>query len=199
MLTGTYLPGNTLAHRAPVWSKFALLAVFTSVLLVLRTGPVQLALAAVVLAGYALAGFGPGVLVRQVWPLRWILVVLVPLQVLSTGWENAALMIGSLVLAVAAASLITLTTRINDMLDSMVRGMGVLQPLGVDPERVGLLMALAIRAIPVLAGLLRESHEARASRGMERSMRALLTPTANRSIRYAQGVGEALVARGVDD
>ncbi len=199
MLTGTYLPGDSLLHRAPIWAKFVVLAVFTSALLLVRLPMVHAALAVVLIAGYAVARFGPRVLVDQVRPLRWILILLIPLQVWSAGWEQAGLTISSLVLAVAAASLLTLTTRIHDMLESMVTGMQVLRPLGVDPERVALLLALSIRSIPVLATLLRQSHEARAARGMQRSVRALLTPAVNRSIRHAQGVGEALMARGVDD
>lgn len=199
MLTGTYLPGRTAVHRAPIGLKFILLAAYTTVLLVNRSPAAQAALTAVVVLGYAVARFGPRVLLAQVAPLRWILLVLVPFQVWTGGWREAALTTGSLVLAVAAASLVTLSTRINDMLDSMVEGLGLLRRFGVDPERVGLLLALAIRAIPVLADLLRQSREARAARGMERSLRALLTPVLNRSIRHAQGVGEALMARGVDD
>ncbi len=128
-----------------------------------------------------------------------VVVLLTPLQVWSAGWYQAGLTIGSLVLAVAVASLLTVTTRINDMLDSMVAGLQVLRPLGVDPDRVALLLALAIRSIPVIATALQQSQEARAARGLDRSLRALLTPTMNRTIRYAQGVGEALMARGLDD
>lgn len=199
MLTGTYLPGDSLPHRAPVWLKFVLLAAYTTVLLLLRTPVTQGVLAAVVAGGYALARFGPRVLLAQVAPLRWMLLVLIPFQVWTTGWVVAGLTTGSLVLAIAAASLVTLTTRINDMLESLIRGLGLLRPVGVDPERVALVVALTIRAIPVLADLLRQSREARAARGMERSVRALLTPVLNRSIRHAQGVGEALMARGIDD
>lgn len=199
MLTGTYLPGNSPVHRAPVWLKFALLAAYTTVLLLWRTPAGQGWLLGTLVVGYALARFGPRVLLRQVAPVRWILLVLIPFQVWSSGWEQAGLTTGSLVLAIAAASLVTLSTRINDMLESLVRGMSWLRPLGVDPERVGLLVALAIRAIPVLADMLRQSREARAARGLERSLRALVTPVMNRTIRHAQGVGEALAARGVDD
>ncbi len=199
MLTGTYLPGTSPLHRAPVWAKFALLALYTSVLLVVRNPMAQAVLATMVALGYAVASFGLRIMIDQVMPLRWILLVLIPLQVWSAGWYPAVLTTGSLVLAVAAASLLTLTTRINDMLESMIRGMQVLRPLGVDPERVALLMALTIRSIPVIADLVRQSQEARAARGLERSLRALLTPVVNRSIQQAQGVGEALMARGIDD
>ncbi|MBK7722615.1 MAG: energy-coupling factor transporter transmembrane protein EcfT [Austwickia sp.] len=199
MLTGSYLPGTSVVHHAPVWLKFVILAAYTSVLLLVREPVVYLALSVLAVTGYAVAGFGPRVLAGQVWPLRWIVVLLTPLQVWSAGWYQAGLTIGSLVLAVAVASLLTVTTRINDMLDSMVAGLQVLRPLGVDPDRVALLLALAIRSIPVIATVLQQSQEARAARGLDRSLRALLTPTMNRTIRYAQGVGEALMARGLDD
>lgn len=199
MLTGLYIPGDSVVHGAPVWAKFLTLTAVTT-LLVVFASPVTITAGAVVLGGaYALAGLGPRVLLRQVAPLRWFLIALVPLHVWSAGWEGMIRVTGTLVLTVVAASLVTLTTRIEDMIDALVVVLGRLRRFGVDPERVALLVALTIRAIPVLTGLVEQSRQARAARGMERSVRALVTPTAVRSVRYAQQVGEALAARGVDD
>ena len=75
----------------------------------------------------------------------------------------------------------------------------LLQParrIGVDPDRVALLLALTIRAVPVIAATLQEARDARRARGLERSTRALVTPVVVRTIRHADRVGEALAARG---
>nr|WP_284287061.1 energy-coupling factor transporter transmembrane component T [Angustibacter aerolatus] len=58
---------------------------------------------------------------------------------------------------------------------------------------------LTVRAVPVVAGLLDDVRDARRARGLERSPRALLVPLVVRTVRYADRLGEALVARGVDD
>ncbi len=56
-----------------------------------------------------------------------------------------------------------------------------------------------MRTVPVIAGLRDEVVEARRARGLERSPRALLVPLVVRTVRHADHLGEALVARGVDD
>jgi biotin transport system permease protein len=69
----------------------------------------------------------------------------------------------------------------------------------VDPERVALLLTLTIRVVPVINGLVHDVRDARRARGMERSVRAYVTPVVIRTVGYAERLGDALVARGVDD
>ena len=63
----------------------------------------------------------------------------------------------------------------------------------------GLAVALVIRSIPVIVELSRTAREARMARGMQRSVRAFVTPLVIRTVRHADRVGEALIARGIDD
>jgi biotin transport system permease protein len=100
---------------------------------------------------------------------------------------------------VAAAGLVTLTTTTQELLDTLTRALGPLRRVGVDPERVALLLALAVRAVPVLASLAGDVRQARMARGAERSMRAFAVPFVIRAVRHADRLGEALAARGVDD
>jgi biotin transport system permease protein len=86
-----------------------------------------------------------------------------------------------------------------DLLDVIARVLGPARAIGVDPDRVALLLALTIRAVPVIAATLDEARDARRARGLEHSTRALVTPVVVRTIRHADRVGEALAARGVDD
>ena len=148
---------------------------------------------------YGVGGFGPRTLVAQVWPLRWIVLLLLPFQWWTAGWYAAVGIVGTLVVAVAAAGLVSLTTRVTDLLDVITRLLRPARALGVDPDRVALLLALTIRAVPVIAGTLQEARDARRARGLERSTRALVTPVVVRTIRHADRVGDALAARGVDD
>ena len=93
----------------------------------------------------------------------------------------------------------TLTTRVLDLLDVVERAASPLRLVGVRPDRVALLLALTLRAVPVLAATLDDVRDARRARGLERSPRALLVPLVVRTLRHADRLGEALVARGVDD
>ena len=62
-----------------------------------------------------------------------------------------------------------------------------------------LVLALAVRSVPVLVGLAADVRQARAARGAERSVRAFAVPFVIRALRHADRLGEALAARGVDD
>ena len=93
---------------------------------------------------------------------------------------------------------VTLTTRVSAMLDAMQRA---LRPLGdrVDADRIGLVLAMTIRAVPLMVEIVRAVLEARRARGAEGSMRAIAVPVVVRALQTADGMGEALTARGVDD
>jgi biotin transport system permease protein len=196
---GLYLPGHSLVHRCPVGIKLLTLAAASIALLVWR-GLLALGVAAVlVVLAYALAGVPWRVAWSQLRPLRWVVLLLGAAQIALSGWRLALTVVGALVVLVAAAALLTLTTRVSALIDTFSRMMRPLRPLGVDPERVGLLAALTVRTVPVIAGIRDEVVQARRARGLERSPRALLVPLVVRTVRHADHLGEALVARGVDD
>jgi biotin transport system permease protein len=196
---GLYRPGRSVLHRAPAWSKLLvlLLAGASSVLLD-RPWQVGAALA-VVLAGYAVAGVPPGVMLRQARPLVWILGAVALFHGLAAGWERAFVVVGVLVALVLLAALVTLTTRTSELVEVLVRWLRPLRLLRVDPERVGLLLALGIRSVPVVLGLAQEVRDAQRARGLTASPTAYAVPLVIRSLRHADELGEALAARGVDD
>jgi biotin transport system permease protein len=189
---GLYRPGTSLVHRAPPALKLLLLTAGALALVLLRT-PLGTAMACRV-------GELPlSQLLDQVRPLRWVVVLLVPFQWWTAGWRAAVVVIGTMVALVAAAGLVTLTTRMTALLDLLEVLLRPLRRVGVQPERVSLLLALTIRAVPVLVGTLSDVRDARRARGLERSPRALLVPVVLRTMRHADRLGEALAARGVDD
>lgn len=196
-MIGLYHPGTSVVHRCPSGTKLLALLVATTALLVLRS-PVAVVIGTVVVGTlYALARLGPGVLWVQIRPLRWFVVALVPLQWWLLGPVGAFVTIGTLVVAVAAAGLVTVTTRTEDLLTVIER---VLQPIPrIDSDRIALALILAIRAVPVLAEFASQVQQARRARGLERSMRAFAVPLVLRTIGHADRLGDALVARGIDD
>jgi len=199
MLTSTYQPGNSVLHRSGAGVKLLGLLVFSTLLVALQS-PVTVLVGFVVVAGlYGVGGFGVRTVLAQVWPLRWIVVLLLPFQWWSAGWQVAVTVVGTLVVAVVGAALISLTTRVTDLLDVITRLLEPARAIRVDPERVALVLALTIRAIPVIAGTFQEARDARRARGLEHSTRALVTPIVVRTIRHADRVGDALAARGIDD
>ncbi len=198
-MLGAHVPGDSPLHRAPAGAKLAALAAGMLVLGLLRSPAAVAAGLGTVAALVVVAGVGARAVLAQLRPLAWVLAALVPVQVWFSGPRAAAVATGTLLAGVAAAAVVTLTTRTEDLLDALVRALGPLRRVGVVPERIALVLALAIRAVPVLAGLARDVQEARAARGAERSVRAFAVPLVIRSLRHADRLGEALAARGVDD
>jgi biotin transport system permease protein len=199
VLTGGYQPGTSLLHRAGAGVKLLGLLAFSTALVVWRLPVMVLVCLCVVVVLYGVGGFGIRTFAAQVWPLRWFVLFLLPFQWWTAGWQAAVGIVGTLVLAVLGAGLVSLTTRVTDLLDVVTRLLQPARAVGVDPDRVALLLTLTIRAVPVIAGTLQEARDARRARGLERSTRALVTPVVVRTIRHADRVGDALAARGVDD
>lgn len=199
MNLGSYLPGDSVLHRAPAGLKLAVLAVGLLVLGVFRS-PLTVAVAAVLTLAAGLATrLGARVLWAQVRPVLLVAAIVGALQVWLAGPLTAGVVVGWLIVAVLAAGLVTVTTPLTAILDAVVAVTRPLRRVGVDPERVALVLALAVRSVPVVAGLARDVQEARLARGAGRSVRAFAVPLVIRTVRYADRLGEALAARGVDD
>lgn len=195
---GTYLPGRSPIHRLPAGVKlFALFVAGVGSLWLRSVLATAIALVVVVVL-YAIAGFGPRRLARQLLPLTPLIVILGAFQWIVAGWRTAFVVVGTLVALILIAGLVTLTTRTTDLVAVIVK---LLRPFRriVDPERIGLLLALGIRAVPVVLTLGREVREAQLARGLRSSPRAFAVPLIVRSLRKADALGEALIARGVDD
>ena len=196
---GLYLPGASVLHRAPAGAKLVAL-VLAGAASVFLDEVWQLVVAlGVVTVGYGVAGIPLRTAVAQLRPLVWVAGVAAVFHVLVNGWERAVVVLGVIALLVLLAALVTLTTRTTDLVDALVAACRPLRRVGVDPERVGLLLALGIRCVPVVVGLAEQVREAQRARGLGGSPRAFVVPLIVRSLRHADALGEALVARGVED
>ena len=197
-MIGLYSPGRSVVHRAPTLLKLLLLSVGV-VSIGMLAEPWQLGIAFLVaLALFVVAGVPPRAALRQIVPILWMLLIAVPIQGLLAGWVIAGLMAGRLLIAVALAALFTLTTTVTSVLEAFQT---LLRPFGrwIDADRVGLLVALTIRCIPLVSEIVVEVLEARKARGARGSLVALAVPVVVRSLYAADALGEALVARGLDD
>ncbi|AII05808.1 biotin transport system permease protein [Rhodococcus wratislaviensis] len=199
-MIGLYRPGDSLLHRMPAGLKLLLLIASIVTATVFVRTPLEVGVVVVVVGLlFAVASIPWRVAVAQLRPVVWMLLIIAVFQVLITSPARAVVVCGVLLISVALAALVTLTTRVTDMLDTVSRALGPLRRFGVDPDRIGLLLALAIRCIPLLTGIVQEVAQARKARGLQWSMTALATPVLVRALRTADAMGDALVARGVDD
>lgn len=199
-MIGLYRPGDSLVHRMPAGLKLLLLIASIVTATVFVRTPLEVGVVILVVGLlFAVAAIPWRVAVAQLRPVVWMLLIIAVFQVLITSPARAVVVCGVLLISVALAALVTLTTRVTDMLDTVSRALGPLRRFGVDPDRIGLLLALAIRCIPLLTGIVQEVAQARKARGLQWSMTALATPVLVRALRTADAMGDALVARGVDD
>ncbi|MFV8394397.1 energy-coupling factor transporter transmembrane component T family protein [Corynebacterium hindlerae] len=197
---GTYVPGTTVLHRIrPSW-KLSFLVVFvigTSMLV--DTVPGALVTLCVPLIGYVVARVPIRIAWQQLWPAAPVLLALFAFQWWQLGLTRATVIVLVIYAAIAAATLLTLTTQISEMMDSLERGLAPTRRFGVPVDTIVLAISLTIRLIPLQLATVSEVLDARKARGVDFSIQALGTPVLIRSIKRARNIGDALVARGVGD
>jgi biotin transport system permease protein len=204
MTLALYVPRASPVHRTPAGAKLLALAglgvlVFAVPTLTVAGG----ALAGVILVGLLVARLPAGLLARQaravaVWVVAIIAVHALVTDVL-TGLE-AALRLLALVLA---AAVVTATTRVTAMVAVVERVCAPLRFVGVRPARIGLVLAMALRFIPLVAERADRIREAQVARGGAvrglRGVTATVVPLLVQVLQLAHTVSEALDARGADD
>lgn len=192
-----YRPGTGILHRAPAGVKLAALAVGALVLSVYPHDPVSIAVSLlVVLALYAVAGLPFRVLLAEIWRLRWIVVVLAAALVVFVSPVAAWVSTGRVVAVLLLAGLLTLTTRMSELLDVLHRLLRPLRRLGKDPEAIALTLSLTLTTIPVIAGFAQRVREAEQARDVRLGVRTVV-PLLVLALRHADEVGDALAARGI--
>lgn len=196
---GLYVPGTSLVHRLPAGLKLALLVAAAAASFVVDRPIIAAAALMAVVALFGVAQIPWGTALSQIRPVLWFAVPLFAFHAIVSGWGRAVVVVGTLVALVLLAALVSLTTRVSDLCDAVVRLASPLRRLGVDVDRLGLLVALGVRAVPVMVGLAQEVREAQRARGRTASPAAYVLPVVLRALRHAERQGDALLARGVDE
>lgn len=198
-LLGLHQPGTTWLHRLPAGAKLLGL-VAASIVVVALGGPrTVIAELVVALAVVASSRMGWRALFRSLRGLLLVVSMLAAYLLWQQGWERAVESTGDLVTLVLLATVLTVTTPIDEMLDTITRGLQPLRRFGVDPEGVALAFSLMLRGIPSTLQLADETRDAALARGLERDPRARLTPLVIRVVAHARATGDALHARGIHD
>jgi len=207
MTLALYVPRASPVHRAPAWVELLVLAAGSVVLFVLSSWPVVLGgLVLVLLVGLGLARLPAGVLLAQARAVAWFLAAVLVVHVLVDGWreglDDGGLAVVRLLVLVLAAAVVTATCRVAEMVAVVEAVCAPLRVLGVRPARIGLLVALALRFVPVLGERAARIREAQAARGgATRGPRALArtaVPLLVQLLVLAHTLAEALDARGAD-
>ncbi len=199
MLTLTS-PVRIWAHDLSAGTKLAALALATMGLFALKT-PLPLAVCAAGAAAlYATGGvrFATAGL-RLIWPL-WPFVLIVGLWHLWTAdVTGGVVVLLRMLTAVALANLVTMTTRLSDMIAVFQTLARPLAPLGLSPRRLAIALALVIRFIPVMLDRLAQITQSWAARSPRSPRWRVLVPATLAALDDADRAAEALRARGGAD
>jgi biotin transport system permease protein len=199
-----YVPRAGVVHRLPAGAKLLALAALAVALFALPTPAAAAGVLLGVLAvGLLVARLPVAVLARQARAVLWWLVLLLAVHALTTDLRTGAHVALRLLTLVLAAAVVTATTRVSEMVAVVERVCAPLRLVGVRPARIGLVVTLALRFIPVLVERADRIRAAQAARGgSPRGVRALRTTVAAllvQVLQMAHDVSEALDARGADD
>ncbi|WEK60002.1 MAG: energy-coupling factor transporter transmembrane protein EcfT [Candidatus Microbacterium colombiense] len=192
-----YRPGSSLVHRAPAGLKLCVLMVMALLLSLIPWDAWGIG-AALLLVGalYGVAGFGVRALGAELWRIRWLVLVLGAALAIFLSPVTAWISTGRVVALLLLASLLTLTTPMSALLETLYRVLQPLRRVGVDADAVAMTLSLTLTMIPVVAGFAQRVRDAQDARGVRLGVRASV-PLLVLALRHADDVGDALAARGL--
>lgn len=190
-------PVETRAHGWPAGAKLAALAVSTMALAKAQGLGFHLGAFAFCLVLYALPGrvfFRAGLTrLKALWPF---VVLLLAWHVLTGDPGAGAVITLRMLTAVGLANLVTMTTRLSDMM-AVVRWMlSPFERVGLNLRAIDISVGLVIRMIPVLADKGSQLSESWRARSPHRPRHHIVFPLAVVALDDADRMGEALRARG---
>ena len=198
-LLANYVPGTSFLHRSPLAVKFLLVVASSLASFVIVDWRLSAAVLAVLCGLFLAAGAGAKRLWGAVRPLVPVLLVVGIFQGWQLGAPTGARIVLNILVCIVAASLLTATTPVQQLLDGVVRLARPFERFGADPERFALTIGIMLRSIPSIAGTFADVRDSARARGLERNPRALVLPVFITSVAYARQTGEALAARGLGD
>lgn len=190
-------PVRTRAHGWPAGLKLALLCAATTLLLLIDRPLVYAALLGATLACYAAPG--PEFLksglrgLRLLWP--FVAVMLLWHAVTGDPWTGVTISL-RMVLVVALANLVTMTTRLEEMTDVLRWLLTPFRRLGLPTHLLETAIPLVVRFTPVLVSRAETLVVSWRARSLRRPGWRLILPLALQALDDADHVGEALRARG---
>ena len=190
-------PVETRAHGWPAGAKLGALCAATLLLFGIVDLVWQIAFCAGMLLLYALPGraFLKGGLgrLRMLWPFVALILLW---HILTSDAEAGLVIVLRMVTAVGLANLVTMTTKLSDMM-AVVRWLATpLRRFGVRTRSLELAVALVVRFTPVLAANGQMLSLAWRARSRRRAGWRIVMPFTVLAIDDAEHVAEALRARG---
>lgn len=194
-----YKAGNSWLHSIPAGRKLLALTLLLLAISVWGRGAIVLGAGAVLcLSAFVTAGFGLAGFARQLWVMRWLLVIVLVPGLIFLPWQTALINTARLVECVLLASVFSFTTKTADLLKTIERAVTPLGRLGVNPASIGLVLTMTISSIPLILKFAGNVREAQMARGVRPNMVRTTVPLLVASLKHSDDFAEALMARGVE-
>lgn len=187
---------ETPLHRVSAGVKLAALTVFTGILMSSRSYWIIGSGAACVIALYALGGSAflrAGV--RSLKPLAIFVVVLIVWHLVTDTIAHGTMLAGRMLATVAMANLVTLTTRLDDMISVLQSVLSPLRVFGVSGDMLGLAIGLVVRFTAVFIEKANALSEAWRARSARRPSWSIVLPLFTSALDDADHVSDAIRAR----
>ena len=190
-------PQKTIFHAISAGQKLLALCVLSTALLQVGSLFVLACLTVTVMTlylsqGWSFAKFGA----RMLWPL-WPFVAIIALyHGITNDIESGSEIMLRMVIAVALANLVTMTTPLNDVIDVLMRVLRPLNWIGVSTKPIAITMALFIRFIPTLIERGSIMHASLRARSAGKFGWRIIVPLTLSVLNDAEHVATALRARG---
>ncbi|MDR1605408.1 MAG: energy-coupling factor transporter transmembrane protein EcfT [Gracilibacteraceae bacterium] len=222
---GRYLPGHSLVHRLDPRTKVTLTLLYLVALTGARTAPAYIILTVWPLATAALAGLSPAKMLRGLGGFMGFMLFMIgaaalttpgtplwaagPLTVSREGLLTGVLWAARIVLFLAGSSLLTYTTTPIRLMEGLAAMLAPLRRLGLNPGDLALMLALALRFLPLMSEEAERITQAQVSRGAcweeggpaqkARLLPALVVPLFRRAAERAEHLTVALMSRCYGD
>lgn len=185
-----YRPGSSIIHRIPAGWKLLGLALSLALIGFFGKDLVgSLVVAAGVLVLFLLAGLKPIEILKQLWQMKFLLLIVLIPQLIFAGLEKGSYNTVAVFSGILLAALVSLTTKTSHIVEMIKRI--------TKSQNFALLIALSINSVALVIGFSKNITEAGLARGVKPNpVRQIITLFVV-SLRYADDYAEALAARGV--
>lgn len=138
---------------------------------------------------FLVAALKPFEVLRQVWQMKFLLLIVLVPQLVFSGFERGTFNTVAIFSGILLAALVSLTTKTSDIVELIKRI--------TRSQSFALLIALSINSIALVIGFSKNITEAGVARGVKPNPVRQIVALFVVSLRYADDYAEGLAARGV--
>jgi len=196
MTLGLYVPRKSPIHALPAGVKLLGMAIVGISVCFTSSIAGLIALLSLTLLLIQVARLPWLLVAAQLRPMAWIFAGIFMLHTVVNHWTVGLVIVLRFAVLLLLATLITLTSRVSDMVEALEQGLKPLKPLGIRPAQISLMVAIAIRLIPLILEQIRDVQDAQRARGIDTPIITLFVPVLIRVLQLADHLADALDARG---